>query len=288
MTSQTRGRLVQSRTMGVSIFCLVWRLCLVWEPSPALLRRRPIRRPRRLKPAALYDTGSVSADPLDGEVLTQRTGWVNQGKAGSMKGDAVLTTAGLAVVARSEGPSLEVYGGDGNAWKLRATLVPSGVGDWKIAGLKALQSDATAAGMEVTFSGKAGKAILDLGVEAGKPILKTKPVSGVEGLKMSCESRLGVLPISLPDDMVIDARAIPIDKAEIPAENFFMNMLDNGNSIVTAIWDKNARDVELILSGEKDATGHYGRECVLRRGGRDLDCGAGAPRDMGAGGHYWK
>jgi len=75
--------------------------------------------PKTLEPAALYDTGSTSADPLGGEVLTRKTGWVKREKAGSLKGDAVLATAGLAVAARSRGPGLEIYGGSirGDKWR---------------------------------------------------------------------------------------------------------------------------------------------------------------------------
>lgn len=205
------------------------------------------------EPAALYDTGAASAEQLSGDALLQKTGWTKLEKAGTVKGDAVLVSSGIAVVARGKGSALEVYGGDGKAWKLRTTLVPAGEGEWKISGIKALAGDAAAAGAEVTFSGKAGKAVLNLGVETGKPILKTKPVSGADGLRMVSDARLGVLPDFFADDMVIDARAIPIEKTEVPSENFFMELLDDGNSIVTAVWDKSKKDVALTLAGAADA-----------------------------------
>ncbi|MBA4388299.1 MAG: hypothetical protein C0404_09985 [Verrucomicrobia bacterium] len=243
---------LKSRKHGAGVLILCTSLAVPFLPG-ALAAPADVAAPKPPEPAALYDTGTPSADQLGGDIIAQKAGWTKIEKAGPIKGDAVLTTAGLSVVARSKGAGIEIHGGDGKAWKLRSTLVPSGEGDWKIDGVKALQGDATSAGMEVTLAGKAGKVVLGLSVEAGKPIVKTKPVSGAEGLKMVGDSRFGILPDFFADDMVLDARTIPVDKTEVPGENFFMELLDEGSSIVTAVWDKSKRDPVLTLGGEKPA-----------------------------------
>jgi hypothetical protein len=67
--------------------------------------------------------------------------------------------------------------------------------------------------------------------------------------------------------MVVDATKIPPDRAEVPSENFFMNMIPGGNSIVTTIWDKNERDVEVLLSGEGDNRVIHGVEVFYGKDG---------------------
>ncbi|MBA4389175.1 MAG: hypothetical protein C0404_14475, partial [Verrucomicrobia bacterium] len=139
--------------------------------------------------------------------------------------------------------------------KLRARALPvveSGAVTISASKAKSVETDLCV--VDVTYKGAGGKDLtVTYALQGNNPIVKTTPGAGVAGLRLEAATRIGVIPDFFTDDMVIDARAIPIDKTEVPAENFFMNMLDNGNSIVTAIWDKNEKDVELTLSGEKEA-----------------------------------
>jgi hypothetical protein len=206
--------------------------------------------------AGLTAGGSAAAEALSGDALAKKEGWVKiaEGKKAAIKGGAALVNPRMAVVLRPKANGADIYGTGADGSKLRAHVVPIGDADGMTLTSVSAVSAADAASLEAVYkSGKGTALTVTYSLGPMNPILRTKPGAGVVGQRIEAQTRLGVLPDFFADDMVIDARAIPIDKAEIPAENFFMNMLDNGNAMVTAIWDKNKRDIELSLAGDKDA-----------------------------------
>jgi hypothetical protein len=207
---------------------------------------------------ALFDTGTRAAAPLPGETLLARTGWtqVKEGeKPSSFKGDAVLANGRMAVVLRAKGDCAEAYGVTASSAVLRARLVPVLDGTAPAVGaVKVTANEADGITLEAAFQGAGGKkGAVAYALQPGSPICKSTPAGAVTGQRTEAPCRLGVLPDFFADDMVVDARAIPVARAEIPGENFFMHMLGNGNAIVTVIWDKGSGDVPLTLNGEQES-----------------------------------
>jgi hypothetical protein len=199
---------------------------------------------------SLFDTGASSAEPLKAESVASREGWtkIESGqKPSSFKGDAVLVNGSMAVVLRKGAAGAEVYAKGAEGFTLRAKLVPVGETDKPgISSAAVRTNDASEVAVEGTF----GDAVVGFSLKAADAVVRTRSVKGAGGVRVEAPSRFGVLPDFFADDMVVDATKIPPDRAEVPSENFFMNMIDGGNSMVITIWDKNERDVEVSLSGE--------------------------------------
>jgi hypothetical protein len=221
---------------------------------------------------AIFDTGASSAEPLKVEALASQQGWTKVAAgdlAYAFKGDAVLTSSKMLLVFRRNAPGAELYGKNAENVKGFGRLVPLGSGPaTALSVVKIKANDKGSAVLEATYKTADGKdATVAFGLTPGAVIVKTEPLAGATGLRLESPSRLGVLPDFFADDMVVDARDIPIAKTELPSDNFFMQMLDNGNAIVTAIWDKSKKDIELTFAGEGEARMISGVDIQYGEGG---------------------
>ncbi|MBN1417439.1 MAG: hypothetical protein JXP34_01610, partial [Planctomycetes bacterium] len=61
------------------------------------------------------------------------------------------------------------------------------------------------------------------------------------------------LPDFFADDIVIDAREIPVGEADLPGENFLLQPLAAGDLLLASIWQERGDDVRVRLAGEGDA-----------------------------------
>jgi hypothetical protein len=194
----------------------------------------------------LYDTGASSAEPLTGDAAAKREGWtlVADGKTpGSFKGDAVLANKLVTVVLRKGAAGAEIYAGTTGP---RAVLAPAAGGaKSKISSVKATANGRGGVAVEAAFEGGTTVAFE---LKPAVPFVKATPAGEAVAMRVEAPSRFGVLPDFFADDMVVDAKVIPVDKTDIPGENFFMSMLDGGSAIVTAIWDKTREDITLTLA----------------------------------------
>jgi hypothetical protein len=213
---------------------------------------------------SLFDTGSPSADPLPPEAIALRQGWTaipEGGKPAPFKGDAVLANGQVALVIRGKAPAAELYSRQGSGYALRSRLAPALPGGGTpsaVASLGVADNAADAAAVRAAYrlAGGADASVV-FSVSAGLPAVKAQPGAGLDGLRIEAPCRLVVVPDFFADDIVLDAPAIPTDRAEAPADNFLMMMLGAGEAIVTAIWDKAAGPGARV----------HGRACVPRRRG---------------------
>ncbi len=218
----------------------------------------------------LYDTGASSAEPLGGDAVAKREGWtlVAQGETpGSYKGDAILANRLVTVALRKGAAGAEIYSGSAVP---RAVLMPiTGGAKSKISSIKATANDRGGVAVEACFEGGATVAFE---LKPALPFVRAKPAGEGVTVRVEAPSRFGVLPDFFADDMVIDARAIPVDKTEVPGENFFMNMIGDGEAIVTIIWDKGGDDIGLTLSGQDDARVITGVDIPVGKDGNVWAC----------------
>ncbi len=210
--------------------------------------------------ARLYDTASRAVKPLPPETVALCDGWtlVEPGqKDHQFKGDAALVNDRLAAVLRHASGGMEVYSIAAGKATPRAVLVPLADADGeggrgiKLAALQVLENSDGAVSVAATVeTATGGKSVLAVTLAAGGVAVKTTPRSGVRKVRVESPSRFGVVPDFFADDVVIDAAAVPVDRSQVPGENFFLNMHENGAAVVLTIWDKGEEDLDLTISGK--------------------------------------
>lgn len=203
----------------------------------------------------LIDTRVESPIPLTQESFAQRGRWTlvpPDTTDYEFAGDAVLTNDRLAAVARRQGVGIELYALGGNGPSLRAVLLPAG-GD----PLRSVQSvtirknaeDGVELGVVCSADGASG---LSLELALGQIHVKTQPLGTTKGVRVEAPCRFSVMPDFFADDIVLDARSIPLDRVEQPSENLFVQMVADGNAMVMSVWENRDQDVTVNLSGAAD------------------------------------
>jgi hypothetical protein len=202
----------------------------------------------------LFDTGAALAGELPSAALAERAGWVKveeDAAPGQFKGDAVLLNGRIAVVLRHSAAAAEVYSHSAKGWQRRALLAPAKAEKAaRLRAVKVLASGPDAASVGGVFQGKGGQSLgLRFGLSRGQIFVETRPREGANRVRIEAPSRFGVIPDFFADDIVIDAAKLPLDRAEIPTENMFLQTLGPAEAVVMAVWDKEQRDVTVSLSG---------------------------------------
>ncbi|MBL7140100.1 MAG: hypothetical protein ISS74_04255 [Planctomycetes bacterium] len=204
----------------------------------------------------LYDTGAASAGPLAPDALAARRGWVElaEGNAAhAFRGDAVLANGVMAVVARQGAPGADLYAAGPAGLAHRATLAPAVAGPMKLVSVKVAQVAPAGAAVDVAFEVSGGRRVtVAFGLKMGQTFVETAPRDGAAALAVTAPCRFAVLPDFFADDIVLDAASLPVDKAELPAENFVLHLLDGGDAIVMAVWNARDLDVAGTLAGAGD------------------------------------
>src|SRR5207247_6274504 len=83
---------------------------------------------------------------------------------------------------------------------------------------------------------------------AGQPFIKTTASPGVETLRVQAPCRFAVLPDFFGDDILIDASAIPIPRAELPSENFLLHLMHGGEAVLMTVSESRDNDIAVSLS----------------------------------------
>ncbi len=202
----------------------------------------------------LFDTGAPLTGPLPSAALAAKEGWVKveeDAAPSQFKGDVVFLNGRIAVVLRKGAAGAEVYSNSAKGWQLRALLAPAKVEkSARLRAVKILANDPDVAFVEVVFEGQGGESLgLHSGLSRGQIFVETRPGEGTNSVRIEAPSRFGVIPDFFADDIVIDAAKLPLDQAEIPTENMFLQMLGRTEAVVMAVWDKEQRDITVSVSG---------------------------------------
>jgi len=223
--------------------------------------------------AVLFDTGAALTDPLPSAALADKTGWVRLGKdtaPGQLKGDAVLLNDRIAVVLRKGMAAAELYSHSTQGWQRRALLVPAKVEkEVRLLSVKVLANTPDAVSVDGVFEGRSGELLsLCCELKRGQIYVEVKPGQGASKIRIGAPSRFGVIPDFFADDIVIDAAKLPLDRAEIPTENMFLQMLGRTDAILMCVWDKEQRDLSVALSGRDNGRLLTGVEVPCEKDGK--------------------
>ena len=66
-------------------------------------------------------------------------------------------------------------------------------------------------------------------------------LSGEAILHVECPSRFAVLPDFFADDILFDARKVPLDRVELPSENFLLLFTGQQDAIVMGVFENRCR-----------------------------------------------
>jgi hypothetical protein len=234
---------------------------------------------------AVWDTDRSTAEPLAPEVIEQKSGWkaiTSNESTAAFQGDAVIANGHLLAVARKQGAGIEVYSlGSGKpVFRVRLSLTP-GSGNEQVT---LAEYSRAAVGLEV--ASKAGAVRFRL--KRGALFVESQAVSGEGTLRVECPSRFAVLPDFFADDILFDARTVPLDKVELPSENFVLHFTGHPaktgsaekgtgplrievpspflqtpflqDAIVMSVFENRAQDVRVTLAGKGDARAITGSE----------------------------
>src|SRR5437773_5185463 len=197
---------------------------------------------------SVWDTSQTNAQQLAPETLEEKNGWKAVGTADTahaFQGDAVISNGRLLAVARQQGTGIELYSlGSGKpVYRGRLVLVP-GVANDRIA---LMENSRAAVGLEV--ASKSGTARFRL--KKGDLFIEIQNGMDTQdtALRLECPSRFAVLPDFFADDILFDARKVPVDNVELPSENFLLHFTGKQDAIVMAVFENRAQDVRVTLAG---------------------------------------
>ena len=204
--------------------------------------------------ARLFDTRVTSSVPLSGNAISAAAGWdllPEDDTEHRFSGDLVIFNGRLSVVFRQGGPGAEVYSRGAKGLTPRAVLRPASIGpDIRLESVAVVENSAGQVVIDARFrAGDGAKAAFGASLSAGQTFLKTEGRAGLKALAVEAPSRFAVLPDFFADDIVVDAAEIPIDEAELPCENFMLNMLGDSDAIVMTVSNDRRQDVRIRLSG---------------------------------------
>jgi hypothetical protein len=178
------------------------------------------------------------------------------GKDAAFKGDAVMTNGRAMAVIRQRGAAVEVYslGKEGPIARLQLHLLTaSGTPAERLERVSLVENAKGTACLEASYKTLQGEGVTArFRVKRGDIAVQVEPGSGAGRLRVECPSRYVVLPDFFADDILIDARSIPPETAELPSENFLLHMVGNGDAVAMCVFENRKEDVKVALSGSGD------------------------------------
>lgn len=240
-----RGRSTILSAECCLIAAVVFAAWLAWAGQPALA----------LDPLTyVYDIPESSAMRLSDGGLAEQAGWLcleEDDTAHAFDGCAVLMNDKLVAVQRKAAAHVDLYTRRNGVATLCARLRPLCAGRTELGqtSLVLRENSRSSASLEVGYRTPSGMdRHVTYELSAGAAFLKTTASTGVEQLRVEAPCRYAILPDFFGDDMVVDAAALPVQRAELPSENFLLHLLHNGNTIVMTVSESRDNDIAISLS----------------------------------------
>jgi hypothetical protein len=223
----------------------------------------------------LFDTGSAAPAPLSGPTLAAKADWTlvpEDNLAHRFQGDAVVLNDRVTVVLRAHGPGAEVYCQTAAGPKPRAVLIPLPAAGRKLTGLasvKTIENNPGAVAVLATFTTAGGsRPAAKVRLTTGRSIVEIRPGEATDRLVVWDRPRYVVVPSFFGNDVVFGPETFQYSRHGLPAENFFLNLLGDGDAMAMCVWKSSRRWADVLLF-ETD-----GRREL---GGCEIECGRDEP-----------
>ncbi|MDZ4860025.1 MAG: hypothetical protein SGI88_13690 [Candidatus Hydrogenedentes bacterium] len=200
----------------------------------------------------IFDTNTSSEVSIQSANISARAGWIavpEDTVEHSFKGDAVILNDRIAIMVRRSGHGAEVFsfGPEGPVSCASLTLTDSD-GATPLQSLKIANNVQDNVAIEAEYSAANGEPQgMRLELTVGQPFVKVQPLKRARAIIVGAPCDYVVLPDFFADDIVIGAEDIPAQTAELPSENFLLQLFDQGNGIVMNVWDKRNQDVRVTM-----------------------------------------
>lgn len=205
------------------------------------------------------DLKVCSEQPLDPADLGKSSA-AFPAKSGEPEGDLQISNGKLVAIARKKGSGLELYSVNPTATLYRARLQR---GSGALESIHLIESGRGGAVVELTWK----DAVARFRIGKGEPFVESQSVKGEAPLRIDCPGRFVVLPDFFADDILVDARKLPLDSAELPSENFVLHFAGDHDAIVMGIYQNRDQDVRVTLSGKGDQRRITGSEIAYGKAG---------------------
>jgi hypothetical protein len=222
--------------------------------SSALAAQASQARPRT--GIAVWDTQKPSAATYTAQALTDKHGWtaIPAGEtAAAFQGDAVFSNGPILAVLRRQDSAVEIHAirTQGAPARMRLRLLAAdGAPATSLERLALVENNRASACLEATFKTAKGAEVAGrFRIKRGDVSVQAEPLPGAAKLRVECPGRFGVLPDFFADDITIDATRLPVEKAELPSENFFVHLGGDGDAIAVCVFENRQQDLNVTLGG---------------------------------------
>lgn len=200
----------------------------------------------------VFDTNTPMETPFQRANFSERPKWTSVPEATleySFKGDTVILNDRIAVVVRRSGHSVEVFSLDPAGAVSCASLMLIDTDEAKqLQSLKIVNNAQDNVAIEAQYCATNGEYQgMRLELSIGQPFVKVQPLGRARAVIVGAPCDFVVLPDFFADDIAIGAMDIPAQTADLPSENFLLQLLGNGNGIVMNVWDKRNQDVRVQM-----------------------------------------
>jgi hypothetical protein len=210
-----------------------------------------------------WDTGVESAQPLAPEGVEPNSAWKPAEAGAAIKGDLAVSNGRLLAVARKQGSGLELYSLRSGKPVYRSRLLLASGAMEKI---QLTEIGRGAAALEVSWKGASARFRLP----KGELFVESQLLTGDAPLRLECPGRFVVLPDFFADDILVDARKLPLDRIELPSENFVLHFAGAHDALVMGVFENRDQDVRVTLSGKGDERSITGSEISFGRKGSKI------------------
>jgi len=201
--------------------------------------------------ARVFDTTTRSDKPLTADALTRMARWKlvpEDNLTHRFSGDAVVLNGKLAVVVRPKTGGIEVYSLAAKQPAGRASIACTAA---KSFAKLAIVENASSA---VTLAAAGTK----LRLTTGASILEIQPPRKTSTLTIVTKARYVVVPDFFANDMIFDAKSLA--GAGLPAENYFLNLLEGRDSIMMCVWSPRRLGASAAISSSNRCSSTI--ECI--------------------------
>ncbi len=211
----------------------------------------------------VLDLGTCSDEPLTANRLKAASGGRRAEPGAALQGDLVVSNGTLLAVARKRGAGLELYSLRSGSPVYRARLERGG---GPMTAVSLAESGRGGAVIEVAW--KDASARFRLG--KGQPFVESESLSGDAPLRIDCPGRFVMLPDFFADDILVDARRLPLDRADLPSENFILHFAGRQDAIVMGVFENRDQEVRITLAGKEQERAITGSEIAYGQKGRKV------------------
>jgi len=206
--------------------------------------------------ARVFDTTNQSKEPLTADALAKMARWKlvpEDNLTHRFSGDAAIVNGKLAVIVRPKTGGIEVYSLAMEKPVLRASLVCTTAKSSTAAGIAKLAIVENAPSAVTLATGA-----IKLRLTTGASVLEIQPPRTTSKLTVVTKARYVVVPDFFANDMIFDAKS-PVS-AGLPAENFFLNLLDDQDAIMMCVWQPRRLSASAAISSSNRCSSTI--ECI--------------------------